>query len=182
MHIDPFMIKNEYQEFVHAQSMQPSLLLESRLKQRLKLIKSPWPVFFKLTCIHLVSGFLSLLVCPQFGINPLGGAHGLMHWTMAYGPLFCAFVCGALFFSLTACMVALFVRGAQRQLIKQHQLWQFSLLAVLSYAGLMLVSSVLSAVSVSLFFSVFWILGAVVGAQVIYRLLDTVGTFVVTGK
>jgi hypothetical protein len=42
---------------------------------------------------------LTLTVCPQFGIGPIGGGHGISAWIMPYGTFACGAYCGAIFMS-----------------------------------------------------------------------------------
>ena len=69
----------EFSEFVGADSIQPPKHLTEAIVTRIRADLSPssWLVFAKLSAIHAVMGFITLLFCPQFGFGFTDGI-GLM--------------------------------------------------------------------------------------------------------
>lgn len=64
---------------------------------------------------------LTLLVCPQFGVGPWGGGHGISHWVMPYGAFACGVFCAAVFVgagTLTGSVVL--TRAEWRYVWRQH--------------------------------------------------------------
>src|SRR5487761_2171922 len=99
----------EFNEFVEADSIQPPKhLTESIVTHvRANLNPSSWLVFAKLSAIHAVMGFITLLFCPQFGFGLTDGM-GLMALFMRFGDQACMLGCGAVFMGgslLTASLV-----------------------------------------------------------------------------
>lgn len=55
----------------------------------------PWTrLAMKLTAIQFVTSLITLTLCPQFGISPLGVSDGLRNIFMLLGHHWCEFLCG----------------------------------------------------------------------------------------
>lgn len=130
---------DDFKEFLETPAEKPAAPARASLFQTVRqdLNPSSFHVFLKILTLHLFAGSLTLLVCPQFGVGPLGGGHGLMHYFMQLGNAVCALFCGAFFFIGTALLSFLFLRPEDLKIARRHQLGQFTLLAVLSVAALM---------------------------------------------
>lgn len=151
---------NEFQNFASAEEVAPPRKLSSQIltKVRTDLNPSSWFVFSKLAFIHLVVGTLTLLACPQLGINILPG-HGLMAVFMKLGETGCTAACGAFFLGTSTFMASLLLRPEEIRTIKRSELIQVAALSLLSVAvfismGATNVTSLVLA----------WFIGSVVGA------------------
>jgi hypothetical protein len=70
--------------------------------------------------VHFVAGALTLLVCPQFGIGPIGGGKGLMGFMEAFGHTACGLFCGAFFMSLTAIVAPISLQKPVLRALSMH--------------------------------------------------------------
>src|SRR4051794_2045624 len=96
--------QNEFRVFAEADEIQPPRTLSATVLATAARFLNPSPlsVFKKLGWIHLFAGGLTLTVCPQFGIGPIGGGHGWMGAVMNYGSAACGVFCGSIFLGFTA--------------------------------------------------------------------------------
>jgi hypothetical protein len=79
--------------------------------------KTLWRFYFTLTLGALVT----LLICPQFGVGPIGGGHGISHWVMPYGAFACGAFCAGLFVSVgTLCGVLALTRAQWNWVWRHH--------------------------------------------------------------
>lgn len=92
-------------------------------------------VFSKILALHVVVGFLTLLICPQFGISPLGKETWLSEVFMSYGPWVCAFLCGGLFLSSSTLAMLFALKPGEVQYLNQHR---FGILSGLALGSLVL--------------------------------------------
>jgi hypothetical protein len=117
-------------------------------------------LWIKALALHLFSGALTLLVCPQFGMGPLYGEHGLMGVFMQLGPIGCALSCGA-FFMLGGVLLAplIFQRGELVQLFA-HRVWMYLAATLMSVALLVSTSLVRQSFDIDFTYILFWSLGA----------------------
>jgi len=88
--------------------------------------------------IHVLSSLLSVAVCPQFGVGPLGGGHGLMGFFMRFGDIGCAIGCGAFYMGFTVALSHALLGPDQKRALKHQGLVQFSGLIAASWAFFML--------------------------------------------
>jgi hypothetical protein len=95
--------------------------------------------------IHVLSSLLSVSVCPQFGVGPLGGGHGIMGFFMRFGDIGCAIGCGAFYMGVTAGLTRALLGPDQKRALKHQGLVQFSWLIAASWAFFMLGGSAGSA-------------------------------------
>ncbi len=156
----------DFKEFLEANETPTSKVADSvraRIAEELKPALST--VFLKFAVVHAVVGSLTLLVCPQLGIGPFFGHHGLMGYFMEFGPAGCAAGCGGFFLGMSFLGVSLFLRPEELKRVKQYQLLHITLFAALSYATLMF----LGATEENSTF-MFWIVGAILGARLFFEL------------
>jgi len=149
----------EFQDFMGAEQAQvPKEVGDSILSRIHKdLSPSPWLVFAKVSAIHAVMGFITLLFCPQFGLGFTDGM-GLMALFMRFGDQACMVGCGAVFMGGSLFTASLVLRNEELRVIRKTELLQVSTLALLSMgvficAGLGVVASL----------GAFWGLGSIIG-------------------
>jgi hypothetical protein len=119
------------------------------------------PSFFRMAArlgaIHLVAGSSTLLVCPQFGVGPLGGGEGLMGVFMRFGEWACALGCGGFFASMTALAAWVFLSRDERRVLRAQGALHYSWIMVASVGLFMLVGEARSS---ELSYIALWLLGA----------------------
>lgn len=111
----------------------------------------------KLFGLHAVGAGIVALFCPQLGVGPVVGGHGIMHLFMQFGPLVCASICGAIFLGVSAVLATIFLEREELRLANRYRFLNITLLASISFAGLMLAGGSADRLSYA-----FWIMGAVV--------------------
>lgn len=110
----------------------------------------------KLFALHALGAGIVSLFCPQLGVGPIIGGHGIMHLFMQYGPLACAALCGAVFLGLSTLLATIFLRREELRLANRYRFLNVTGLASISFAGLMLAGGHSDQLSYA-----FWIAGAV---------------------
>lgn len=82
---------------------------------------SPRSTLLRFYVAMLFGAFITLLICPQFGVGPLGGGHGLAHRVMSYGAFACGAFCSALFVGAgTLCSVLVLSRAQWSWVWRHH--------------------------------------------------------------
>lgn len=152
---------NDYQDFLNSEKSQvPAELTAAVLLKVQRSIKpNAWMVFLKLLGIHFVTGFISLSVCHQFGLNPFNTEKSLADWFMRVGGHhFCMLGCGILFVSISVLAAGYLFTVEETRTLKQHEFLQNLSLALISLG-------VFAAFGVELALSIagLWFLGALIG-------------------
>jgi hypothetical protein len=149
----------EFSEFVSSETMQPPKNLSESVLSKIHADLNPsyWLVFAKLSGIHAVMGFITLLFCPQFGLGITDGM-GLMGLFMRFGDQACMLGCGAVFMGGSALTASLLLRAEEVRAIRRTEVLQISVLALLSM-GVFICTG--AGVVASL--GAFWVLGSVIG-------------------
>lgn len=178
------MVK-EYKEFMATtESKLPPFELSEKIRNTVMSDLNPsWAsVMLKLLFIHLFMSSLTLTICPQFGIGPIGGGLGMLRIVESYGHLACGAFCGGLFFSGSVLMSALVFSPAQKRKIYQSAVASFSLLAIISLGTLILFSNMLkgTAPHLHLEFLAAWLLSGIVLSILISKLTMQTRTVVET--
>lgn len=157
----------EFESFLRSGEVLPSRSTTEMILTSVKrdLEPSMKRVAAKLFALHAVSFGLVLLVCPQLGIGPLFGGHGLMHFFMGLGPLPCAALCGGLLLSVSSTLITLCLRKNELRVANRHRALNVTLLVSVAFAILMLLGGESDQLSYA-----FWILGALVAGWFTLRL------------
>lgn len=147
----------EFESFLRIEDSSPPRAVSEMIRASVKMDLEPSLklVTAKLFGLHAVAISLVLLVCPQLGVGPLIGGHGIMHFFMAFGRLPCAALCGGLLLGLSSLLVTLFLRREELRLADRYRFLNVTLLASVSFAALMLAGGESDQMSYA-----FWILGA----------------------
>lgn len=151
----------DYSEFLSAdQSSVPSELTASVLANIKQLLyPSAISVFSKIFGIHIITGFLSLAVCTQFGLNPFKTSHSLSDVFMDVGGHgFCMVACGTLFISLSIFLAGFFLTVEETKALRKTEFLQTLALGLISIGLFMAVGA-----EVALTFGGLWILGGLIG-------------------
>lgn len=149
----------EFQEFTQAQEIAPPTKVTERILAHVDLALNPawWSVLSKLALIQVIVGAVTLLFCPQFGIN-LGGGAGLMGVFMRWGEEACMLGCGAVFLGTSALVSSLVLRPEEVKVIRRTELLQFSILGLLSIAVFIFAGA--TAIGT---LALFWLVGSILG-------------------
>ncbi len=96
-------MNSEFKDFLNSPTKEvPDTIktsLTNRILTEIKIDNTPiLQIFAKYFVVNLGAGSLTLLVCPQFGIGPLGGGHGIAHHFMQFGMWACGLFCASVFF------------------------------------------------------------------------------------
>lgn len=157
--IDPKEWADEFKSFMDAAPIAPPQNVRENVLNYVhkELNPSSFKVFSKISLIHVVVGFVSLLMCPQFGFSPLGNM-GLMSVLMKYGDAVCMLGCGAIFVGGTALISSFALRPEEVRVLRKTKALQFAVLGILSIgAFLCLGAEVLEGLTL------IWMLGSLVG-------------------
>ncbi len=156
----------EFETFKNSEEISPPKALTDNILLRVHkdLNPSGFSVFKKLAVIQFITGFITLLFCPQFGVGFFNSL-GLMGLLMRFGDTICMAGCGAVFLGLSAFAAAIILRPEEIRVIRHNQFIQFPLLALLAIGIFICVGApILATLGVS------WFLGSVVGAISTLRL------------
>ncbi len=108
------------------------------LREFAKIEFSPLPTLGRFFVLQLLSAASTLLICPQFGIGPLGGGHGISAWVMQYGDFACGAFCGFIFFGFSTLMGLSVIRREEVLWLKRNQSYVLSGVFVLIFSTLMI--------------------------------------------
>lgn len=151
----------DYSEFLNADEANVPTELTSNVFSKVKqlLYPSPVTVFAKIFGIHVVTGFFSLAVCNQFGLNPFKISHSLSDVFMDVGGHgFCMVACGTLFISLSIFLAGFFLTVEETKALRKTEFLQTLALGLISIGLFMAVGA-----EVALTFGGLWILGGLIG-------------------
>ncbi len=133
------MKDNLVQEF--SEFMQTDERLPQKFDQKLRTLMHEriapplakvWPKF---VLAQILAALSTLTVCPQFGVGPITGGHGLGHYFMAWGEAGCAAFCGAFFLATGTLVASIILRQGERREIFRYR---FRILSAVSMASFLI--------------------------------------------
>tara|TARA_R110002049_G_scaffold118656_2_gene272689 strand:+ start:1429 stop:1953 length:525 start_codon:yes stop_codon:yes gene_type:complete len=136
-------MSNDYKEFLKDENR-----LNSKLQQKIfshierKINPSLKGLLPKFAISLSAAGLATLSVCPQFGVGPFIGEHGLGHVFMAYGETLCAAFCGAFFLSVSTVIALTTLKSYERKVIFEYEYRVLSSASVLIFMLFMLLNKV----------------------------------------
>jgi hypothetical protein len=133
---------------------------------------SPWTAATKLGVAHVLSSFLTLMACSQFGVRLFFPGHGLMHYFMQVSPTFCMTFCGALYFACTFLFARAIFTYDEFLLIIRNKV-----LSILSVGFISLGAFALVSHEVTFEAGILWLFGAIVGAELASLRTSTIKKF-----
>jgi len=159
-------VDQEFREFMAQDRVTvPTALTESVLSTiRSQMNPSGASVFLKLLGIHLLVGFATLTLCPQFGIS-LTSSMGLMQYLMHFGESVCMLGCGILFMGLSFLVASLALRPEEVKVLRRNRVLQIALLAPLSLGAFLALGG-----EVEPSMGMVWSLGAIVGGSALLQI------------
>lgn len=149
----------EFQEFMSVDPARVPVGVTETICARVHRDLKPsfWSVFAKVSAIHAVVGFVTLLFCPQFGLS-LSDGMGLMALFMKFGDQGCMVGCGAVFMSGSALTASLLLKREELSVIRRTEVLQVVTLTFLSM-GIFICAGV----GIVAGLGAFWALGSIVG-------------------
>ncbi len=162
----------EYQIFLASQRSSPPAHLTSHSKNMVsrELNPSHFLVFAKLFAIHLISGTLTLFLCPQFGVASPLKENFLFKAFLFLGDYGCMLACGSLFLGATALASVICLRAPEIRAIRNSRGLQWAFLALISVGFFLSFREQESAVPAGLI--VTWFAGALVGGVSVFQVAD----------
>lgn len=131
--------EKDYLEFAQADQMIPPGRLTEKVFQTVRRDLNPsgkW-VFGKVGLVHLVTGVMTLLFCPQFGIGWTESSHHFFHSLQNINLYLCSFVCGSIFLGSGSLVSAMVLRPEEFKILRSLKVVHFPLIALLGLAGLL---------------------------------------------
>lgn len=111
------------------------------LREFSKIELAPAPTLYRFFILQFLGAAATLLVCPQFGIGPLGGGHGISAWVMQYGDVACGSFCGLVFFGFSTLMSLSVMRREEAFWLKRNQSFILPSVFIVLF-GLLMISKV----------------------------------------
>lgn len=152
---------NDYQDFLNSENTQVPKDVSSDLMLKMHSLINPSAlvVFLKILAIHLVTGFLSLSVCHQFGMNPFNTNYSLADWFMTVGGhSVCMIGCGVTFVSISLFAAGYFLTVEEVKALKRTEFLQNLTLGLISLGLFAAVGAELAVGMAGL-----WLLGSLLG-------------------
>src|SRR5690606_12816942 len=91
----------------------------------------------KFLIAQLSAALATLAICPQFGLGPIGGGHGIGHFFMRFGEAGCAAFCGMVFLSFGTLVAMLVLRPGEINQVFAYVYRLICSVALLSFALMM---------------------------------------------
>lgn len=131
-------IRDEFKEFLQGGDL-PSKEFDTQFLQIMRTKMQPniaqvWPKF---VFAQLAAALITLTVCPQFGVGPLGGGHGLGHVFMSFGEAACAAFCGAFFLATGTLAAVMMLKKGERREVFNYRFRILGAVSVMSFLTLM---------------------------------------------
>lgn len=157
--LSPEDLAKGFDDFLSASPRTPPVAVSESVRRRIsaKLHPSELQVFARLSLIHLVSGTLTLLLCPQFGMSLTSHSVNLMHFFMRLGSHACAFCCGAFFLGVSGFVAGVLLEPEEVQVLRSSRLLQLSALALGSLGVFICLTGALVPVD----YALVWLCGSV---------------------
>ena len=133
-------VRSEFQEFLKSTPAFPMAAASRALFSQVRNDLNPsfWRVFRKLALVQTIAGAVTLSFCPQLGVGPLIGGHGLMVLFMPLGRTACAAFCGSFLLGVSLLVAAWVLKPEEIRQARKWQLGHVLLLVSLSFSALML--------------------------------------------
>lgn len=122
---------------------------------------SKFQVWQKSLMLHIAALVVTLTVCPQFGLGPLGGGHGIMHIVMDYGELACAAFCAGFFFSTALAFMWIFLSKHETRVASMHSFSLAITLAGTSFGFFLVAATISEQVALELVTGIVWMVTGV---------------------
>ncbi len=168
-------MKREFDEFMSSRQS-PPIELSQKVMAHVEgdLAPSLSQALPRFVSVYFASGLLTLSICPQFGIGPLGGGHGIAHYFMEVGLWACALFCGSFFLGVGALTSSLFLTKPELAVLRKSSIWLVPTLSAFTLVILMIAGYMIGGYSEFLTpsYVVFWTVGAILTGRLVFALLS----------
>lgn len=113
-------MKDEFIEFLKDSNKVPKFL-NDETKELLLITSNPKKTVLKFYLLQLLGMFLTLFICPQYGIRSIG-FDGIAGFIMDQGPVICALFCSFVLFAGGLTFSFLFLKRSELKWIFLHKL------------------------------------------------------------
>lgn len=113
-------MKDEFIDFLKDKEKVPEIL-NDETKELLLITSDPKKTVFKFYLLQLSGMFLTLFICPQYGIRSIG-FDGIAGFIMDKGPVICALFCSFVLFAGGLLFSFLFLRRSELKWVFLHKL------------------------------------------------------------
>ena len=113
-------MKDEFDDFLKNKGKVPELLNEETT-ELLLITSDPKKTILKFYFLQLLGMFLTLFICPQYGIRSIG-FDGLAGLIMDQGPVICALFCSFVLFAGGLFFTFLFLKRSEMKWVFLHKL------------------------------------------------------------
>lgn len=139
-----------------------------KLEIQKRLNPKPHEVAIKVLSVHLLSAFLTLSVCPQFGKKLFNLNIDLMEIFMhIVGPRYCVILCGSFFVATSLLINGLFLNYDELRTIRSHRHLTVFLIVLISFGSFLMFDPILFLES-----TILWFIGAILGGYVTLEFAD----------
>lgn len=133
-------------------------------------------IFFlhlKIIILYIITGFISLSLCPQFGLNPFNRSPELIHMFMSYGTWTCGLFCGSVFMGVGAVLKFILLGRKDILLLRNIKLINMILMTAFIYGLFMFMGNKNSTsfINFSIVFFSSWLIGGII--------LDRIGSLLI---
>ena len=172
-------MKKEFLDFLNTKEILPPnevyTNILNKVKNDFKEINAK-KLIAKFILINFMAGVFTLTVCPQFGLGPIGGGHGISHYFMHIGLWACAVFCSAFYFLIAQTIALITLTNREIRWIAQKRFFVLPALVVLSFIVLNMIGYNYSNSDHEMFFKteyqVIWILFGLVITQLTFNLVS----------
>lgn len=113
-------MNNELKQFLDGSDEVPSHLYSQTLKAATLTLK-PIKMLVKFYLVNFLGAILTIAICPQYGLGPIGGELGLVKAIMNLGPVLCGVFCATIFFGSGNLLSFLFLDKMEQDWIGRHK-------------------------------------------------------------
>lgn len=151
---------SEFREFMEATPIPPPRNVQEKIFALVHqdLNPSAWFVFSKMALIHLLSGLITLSLCPQFGFRIFGEGLGIMKVFLPLGAYGCIALCGAFFVGISLFASGIILQPEELKALRNHRWLQISALTFLSLGALLMTDT-----EILFGFASAWVVGSILG-------------------
>ncbi len=113
-------MNHDFKDFIESNTKVPAGVYSDTLKYAdLSLNRTTLLTKFYLT--NLLGALLTLTICPQYGIGPLGSETGFIQSIMNLGPVWCGLFCSVVFFTGGNLLAFICLSRIERKWISSHE-------------------------------------------------------------
>ena len=113
-------MNNELKDFLEGAEEVPQRLYTQTLKLA-SLSLNPTNMLIKFYLLNFLGALLTISICPQYGLGPIGGEMGIIKTIMNLGPVWCGVFCATIFFSGGNILSLIFLDKFEKDWVSRHK-------------------------------------------------------------